>query len=218
MLIEHQGKRPSIHPTAYVAPTAVVSGDVSIGEECRILHGAILTSEGAPLSIGNHCIIMEHAVIRGAGGKKRSFPVSIGDYTLVGPHSYLVGCTIEDMCFIATGALIFNNAHLKRNCTVTLQGIVHIGTTLEEGQHVPLQHIAIGTPANIFRPGDTEAMMEALRKEGFRQVVLGMDIQGRSGEEAQEEVRKGWDRYIAALAAHRTDVILASQLLLANYV
>ncbi len=91
MLIEHRGKRPTIHPTAYIAPSAVISGDVEIGAESRILHGAIITSEGAPISIGKHCIVMEHAVIRGAGEKTRSFPVSIGDETLIGPHTYLVG-------------------------------------------------------------------------------------------------------------------------------
>jgi carbonic anhydrase/acetyltransferase-like protein (isoleucine patch superfamily) len=209
MLIEHQGKRPRIHPTAYVAPTAVISGDVEIGEESRILHGAVLTSEGAPITIGKNCIVMEYAVIRGAGGKARSFPASIGDHTLVGPHSYLVGCTIEEMCFIATGSLVFNNAHIKRGCTVTLQGIVHIGTTLEEGQHVPLQHVAIGAPATIFRPGDTEAMMVVLRGQNFGPTVFGMTTYGRTETGDQEEqYRKGVERYIAALGAHRVDKIL----------
>jgi carbonic anhydrase/acetyltransferase-like protein (isoleucine patch superfamily) len=65
MLIEHQGKRPTIHPTAYVAPSAVISGEVEIGAESRILHGAILTSEGAPISsrVDPLCFIATGAVI-----------------------------------------------------------------------------------------------------------------------------------------------------------
>jgi uncharacterized protein len=48
MIVEHRGKRPNIHPTAYIAPNAVVSGDVTIGPDSRVLYGAVLTSEGAP--------------------------------------------------------------------------------------------------------------------------------------------------------------------------
>jgi carbonic anhydrase/acetyltransferase-like protein (isoleucine patch superfamily) len=202
---EHQGKRPRIHPEAYVAPTAVISGDVEIGEGSRILHGAVITSEGAPVVIGSHCVIMEHAVIRGAGGRARSFPASIGDYSLVGPHAYLVGCRVEDRCFIATGSIVFNGAHLKRGCRVTLRGIVHIGTTLEEGQVVPLQHVAIGTPATIFPPGDTQAMMEALGELNFARMVFGVEREGRSSA----EITEGYvTRYTRGLAAHQQDVLL----------
>lgn len=208
MLIEYQGKQPRIHPTAYVAPTAVISGDVEVGAESRILHGAVITAEGASVCLGNHCVVMECAVIRGAGGRSRQFPASIGDYVLVGPHAYLVGCTIEDRCFIATAALIFNGAHIKRGCTVTLQGIVHIGTTLEEEMHVPLQHVAIGTPATIFQPGDTEAMMAALLRQGFAHTVFGINLDGKSEAEVKEEYAS---RYARALAAHRGDRVLPGE-------
>ena len=65
MLLDHRGKRPSIHDTAYVAPTAVVCGDVSIGEGSRILFGAVIVAEGGSVEIGDYCIVMENAVIRG---------------------------------------------------------------------------------------------------------------------------------------------------------
>ena len=67
MLIEHEGKRPQLAESAYVAPTAVVCGDVTVGEDARILFGAVLTAEGGPVVLGNRCIVMEHAVIRGRG-------------------------------------------------------------------------------------------------------------------------------------------------------
>lgn len=207
MLIEHQGKRPRIHPTAYVAPTAVISGDVEIGAETRILHYAVVTSEGAPVMIGSNCVVMEHAVVRGAGGRSRSFPATIGDYVLIGPHAYVVGCTIEDRCFIATGALIFNGAHIKRGCTVTLQGIVHVGTTLEAGTRVPLEHVAIGTPATIFRPDETEPMMAALGAQAFGRTVFGIETDGRPEVEIREEYAA---RYSRALASHLADVLIDS--------
>ncbi len=48
MLLEHQGKRPRIHESAYVAPTATICGDIVVGAESRVLFGAIITAEGGP--------------------------------------------------------------------------------------------------------------------------------------------------------------------------
>src|SRR5207302_2389746 len=103
----------------------------------------------------------------------------------------------------------FNGAHIKRGCTVTLQGIVHVGTTLEEGTHVPLQHVAIGTPATIFQPGDTDAMMTALRQQEFARTVFGIDLEGKSEAEVKEQYAS---RYARALAAHRTDLVLGDNI------
>lgn len=83
MLIEHCGRNPTIHPTALVAVNAVVSGDVTIGPECRILFGAILTAEGGPITLGSHVIVMENAVLRATA----RHPLRIGDHVLVGPRA-----------------------------------------------------------------------------------------------------------------------------------
>jgi len=50
MLIEHEGRRPQVHPSAYVAPTAVLSDDVRVGPACQVLFGAELTDDGGPAS------------------------------------------------------------------------------------------------------------------------------------------------------------------------
>lgn len=206
MLIEHRGKRPHVDPTAYVAPTAILSGDVTIGPESRVLHGAVITAERAPVTIGSRCVIMEYAVVRGAGGKARSFPTTIGDYTLVGPHAYVVGATVEGRCFLATGSCIFNAAHLKQGCTVTIQAIVHIGATLEEGTSVPLQHVAIGTPATIFAPSETEAMMAKLAEQEFSKQVFGLDAAGFSTSAELREAQLA--RYAHGLTAHLSDITI----------
>ena len=78
MIIEHRGAVPRIHRTAWIVPNAVISGDVEVGEETRVLYGAVLTSEGAPVKVGARCVIMEHAVIR--GGREPELPVSRGDW------------------------------------------------------------------------------------------------------------------------------------------
>src|SRR5918994_7710936 len=71
---EHLGARPRIHRDAVVAQTAVVSGDVTIGADCQLLHGAVVTSEGGPIILGENVIVMENAVIRGSAAN----PVHIG--------------------------------------------------------------------------------------------------------------------------------------------
>ena len=62
MLIEHEGRSPQVDPSAYVAPNAVLCGDVSVGPDCRILFGAVLSAEGGPVELGERCIVMENAV------------------------------------------------------------------------------------------------------------------------------------------------------------
>jgi hypothetical protein len=83
MLIEHRGSRPRVAPTAYVAPTAVVCGDVRLDEDVRVLFGAVISAEGGPVEVGSSSIVMEQAVVRGREGH----PTGIGSHLLVGPHA-----------------------------------------------------------------------------------------------------------------------------------
>ncbi len=142
MILEHSGKRPRIHASAYVAPNATICGDVTIGAESRVLFGAVLTAESGPVTIGEGCIIMENAVIRGVAHQ----PASLGDHVLVGPHAHLSGCRIEDDVFIATGACIFNGATIGPRATVRIRGIVHIQTRIPPDTVVPIGWVALGDP------------------------------------------------------------------------
>jgi gamma-carbonic anhydrase len=74
MLMEHEGRIPRIAESAWVAPTAVVCGDVAIGERCRVLHGAVLVDDGGPIELGEQVIVMEQAVVRAREGH----PVRVG--------------------------------------------------------------------------------------------------------------------------------------------
>ena len=64
MLIKHEGVSPTVDPSAWVAPNAVVCGDVRIGPGCRVMFGAQIVAEGGSIVIGRECIIMENAVLR----------------------------------------------------------------------------------------------------------------------------------------------------------
>lgn len=92
MILANGTKRPKIHSSAYVAPTATVFGEVTIGQGCAILHGAMVIAEGSPVAIGNDCVVMENAVVKSAG----TFGVKIGDECLIGPHASVIGVTLPN--------------------------------------------------------------------------------------------------------------------------
>jgi hypothetical protein len=99
-----------VDPTAYVAPTAVLCGDVHLGAESRVLFGAVLTAEDGRIDVGARCVIMENALVRG----RASSPVVVGDDVLIGPHVHVNGATVGDGCFLATGSSVFPNSRLNR--------------------------------------------------------------------------------------------------------
>ena len=201
MHIEHQGKSPTIDPTAWVAPNAVICGDVRIGAESRVSFGAVISAEGGPVEIGDHCIIMENAVIRGTG----PYPARLGDHVLVGPHAHLSGCTVEDHVFVATGASIFTGARLGRETVVRINGVVHIKASVAAGTVVPIGWVAIGDPAEVLPPENDKRITELLLEAHFARTVFGIDSQDRAV--VMPELTR---RYSKALARHLDDRVLDS--------
>ena len=108
-LITHRGHAPHVHPDAYIAPTAVLCGDVYIGAGARVLFGAVITAEDGHVRIGRRCVVMENSLVRGRG----AHPAEVGDDVLIGPHAHVNGATIGDGCFLATGCSLFPGARLE---------------------------------------------------------------------------------------------------------
>lgn len=203
MLIEHQGCRPSVDPTAYVAPTAVLCGDVHVGADTRILFGATLTAEGGPVRVGGRCIIMEGALIRGT----RRQPATIGDHVLVGPRAYLSGCEIGPEAFVATGASVFNGAVVEPRAEVRINAIVHVNTRVVEGQTVPIGWIAVGNPAELLPPESHDRIWEVQRTLDFPGTVFGL-VRPSPGTSYMKELTA---RYARALGAHRDDKVVGAE-------
>jgi gamma-carbonic anhydrase len=161
MLIEHRGKVPQVHPTAYVAPTAVVCGAVRIGADARVLFGAVLTAEDGEITVGDRTVVMENALVRGRAAN----PAVIGSDVLAGPHSHLNGTRVGDGAFLATGAALFPGSVVGEGAEVRIHGVVHVNSVLPPGATVPIGWVAVGDPAQIFPPGQHEqiwAIQEAL--------------------------------------------------------
>ena len=199
MVITHQGKTPQIDASAYVAPNAVICGDVSIGANCRIMFGAQVIAEGGSISVGAECIVMENAVLRSS----TRHSLAIGNNCLVGPNAHVVGCRIEDEVFIATGAAIFHGATLGRGSEVRVNGVVHLKTNLPPGATVPIGWVAVGDPAAILPPEQHERIWEIQKPLNFPLTVYGLD-------RSEADMAKITRRVAAALADHRHDEIVTS--------
>ena len=200
MLIEHGSERPSVDVSAWVAPTAVLSGNVEVGAGSRVLHGAVVTSEGGPVRIGSHCVVMENAVIRGS----RRHPVRIGDHVLVGPRAYLTGCTVEERVFLATGATVFNGAVVERGAEVRINGVVHLKSRVPAGAIVPIGWVAVGDPAEILSPDEHDRIWAIQEPLNFPREVFGLD----RGDDQAAMIGALTERYALALGRHIDDEIL----------
>lgn len=199
MLIEHLGNRPRIDPSAYVAPNAVVSGDVVVGAESRVLFGAVLTSEGGPVELGRQAIVMEGALIRGREGH----PARIGDNVIVGPNAHVNGAVVEENAFIATGASIFPGARVGAGAEVRIGGVVHVNTRLLRDGLVPIGWIAVGDPAEVFSPDQLERIWEIQEGLDFPRTMFGLP-RGPAAEMMSEATR----RYAQTFGRHRDDRVI----------
>jgi carbonic anhydrase/acetyltransferase-like protein (isoleucine patch superfamily) len=170
MLIEHEGAAPRVHPSAYIAPNAVLCGDVEVGADCRILFGAVLTAEDGPVRLGERCIVMENAVLRG----RAAHPVRLGERVLVGPHAHVNGAQVGDEAFIATGASLFPGSTVGAGAELRINAVLHVNSALPAGAEVPIGWIAVGDPAAMFPPTAHDEIWEIQRTLDFAGTVTGL--------------------------------------------
>ena len=159
-----------IDPTAWVAPTAVITGDVTIGPRSRVLHLAVVNGDLGPVTIGSEVIVMEHALLRG----RADHPMVIGDAVLVGPHTHLNGTTIEDEVFIATGVSMFPGSRAGTRCELRINSVVHVNSVLEPDTVLPIGWIAAGQPAQLFSPDRHDELWAVQEPLDFPGTVYGV--------------------------------------------
>lgn len=198
MLISHNGNSPNVDPDAWVAPNAVVCGDVRVGPGCRILYGAQVIAESGTITIGRECIVMENAVLRSSA----RHPLSIGNNCLVGPNAHVVGCTVENEVFIATGAAVFHAARLGEGSEVRVNGVVHLKSRLGAGETVPIGWVAVGDPAQVLPADEHERIWTIQQPLNFPLEVYGF-------ERAEATMQKITRRLAEKLGSHAADETIA---------
>jgi carbonic anhydrase/acetyltransferase-like protein (isoleucine patch superfamily) len=196
VIVEHRGKAPQVDESAYVAPTAVLCGDVRVGPDARVLFGPVVSAEDGRVEIGARCVVMEHALLRA----RAAHPVVLGADVLVGPHAHVNGSVVEEGAFLATGAALFPGARVGRGAEVRINGVVHVNTMLEDDAVVPIGWIAVGDPAAIHPPD---------RHEQIWAVQEGLDFPGTVyGLSRDATARERMERQAAWFGAHRDDRVV----------
>jgi carbonic anhydrase/acetyltransferase-like protein (isoleucine patch superfamily) len=135
---------PTVHPTAFIAPTAAVMGDVVLEEESSVWYAAVLRGDMAPIRIGAQTNIQDGSVVHVDEG----FPCTVGRRVGIGHRVILHGCTVEDECLVGMGSIVLNGARIGRG------SVIAAGAVVPEGMQVPPGSLVMGVPGRIVRPVD----------------------------------------------------------------
>ncbi len=152
MIIEYEGITPNIHSSVFVAPGAMIIGDVKIGEESTVWFNCVLRGDLEPIHIGCRTNIQDGSVIH----MDKEIPCLIGDDVTVGHGAILHSCAIGNEALIGMGAILLTG------CKIGERAIVAAGTLVREGQEIPPGTIAMGVPAQVRREA-TEAEFQRVR-------------------------------------------------------
>jgi gamma-carbonic anhydrase len=195
MLVEHRGRRPVVHESAWVAPTAVLCGDVHVGEDARIMWNAVVSAEDGRVEIGDRCVVMEHALVRG----RTTHPVVVGDDVLIGPYAHVNGAAIGREAFVATRAALFPGSTVGVRAEVRIGAVVHVNSSVADGAVVPIGWVAVGDER--FPPERHDEIWAIQRELDFPGTVYGEP----RGDDLMARVMP---RQTAWLGAHRDDRVL----------
>ncbi|GIH52449.1 hypothetical protein Mro03_76280 [Microbispora rosea subsp. rosea] len=201
--IRHRGHEPQVHPTAYVAPTATLVGDVRVGPRARVMYGAVLDAEGSRIEVGEAAVICENAVLRGSAVAGDQ-PVLVGDHVFVGPHATLLGCEVGRCVYVATTATVLQRARLGAGSVVAVGALVHARTVLPDEYFVPPHTVALDAPVRLLAPGDP-GLAEAVGRVGFAQVAFGVDAEWTDRISRYEQVA---EVRVAEFGTHADDEVL----------
>ena len=171
-LDKYLSRKPQIDPTAWIAPSADVMGDVRIGPRSCVLYQCVMRGDIEKIIIGEGSNIQDGSVIHLAD----DLPVIIGDYVTVGHNAMIHACTIEDECLIGMSSTILDGAVIGR------RSIVAAGAVVPPGMIVPPGSMVMGVPGKL-RPL-AEERQEGLRYWAEKYIAVAAAHRERFGEKA----------------------------------
>lgn len=138
----YSNKEPTIDPTVYLGPGAVVTGDVTMGADASVWPGAVIRGDSSSIAIGACSNIQDNCVLHADPGN----PLTIGENVTVGHACILHGCTVRDGVLVGMGSIVLDGAVLEAGCMIGAGSLVTGGTV------VPAGMLAFGRPARAVRP------------------------------------------------------------------
>ncbi len=157
----HLGKTPSIHKTAFVAPGAVVVGDVTLHEWASVWYGAILRGDIHRIEIGPASNLQDGTIVHLADEQG----VVVGEYVTCGHRVTLHACTVGNEVLVGMGATIMDGAAVGDRCIIGAHALVTPGTRIPPGS------LVLGMPARVVRSLD-DAEQRALRARAEKYVEV----------------------------------------------
>lgn len=152
MIYEYKGKRPRIGADVFIAPGAVLIGDIEIGDRASVWYNTVVRADSAPIRIGRNSNIQDNCTLHVDEGK----PLIIGENVTVGHNAVVHGCTVEDHCLLGIHSTTLSGAIIRRGSIVGSNAVV--GENKEIG---PLQ-LVVGVPARVQKEFD-ESIIEILQ-------------------------------------------------------
>jgi carbonic anhydrase/acetyltransferase-like protein (isoleucine patch superfamily) len=174
--VRHRGHAPVVDPSAHVARSAELIGQITVGPRARVMSGAVLDAEGSRVDVGECAIVCEHAVLRATALGDEDHPVAVGEHAFVSPHATLLGCRVESATYVATGATVLHGARVEAGAVVAVGALVHGGTVLPSGFFLAPGMVAIGHPVVTYAPGDP-SLPEAIKEVGFAARAFGVSTE-----------------------------------------
>lgn len=152
MEFELGGKRPRVHPDAFIAPTAVLIGDVEVDAGASVWFGAVLRGDQSAIRIGEGANVQDNAVIHCA----ENLPTVVEKNATVGHAATLEGCVVGEGALVGMGATMLQRSRLGAG------SVLAAGAVLAEGHHIPNGHLAAGVPAVVKKQLDGSSQNWAL--------------------------------------------------------
>ncbi|MBW8268920.1 gamma carbonic anhydrase family protein [Caldovatus aquaticus] len=141
-LLPFEGRRPRVHPGAFVAPTAVLIGDVEIAEGASVWYHCVLRGDTNFIRVGRGSNIQDGTIVHVAAGR---FPTLIGAEVTIGHAAIVHACTLQDRAFVAMGATVLDGAVIEEG------GVLAAGGLLPAGKRIGPGELWMGAPARLVR-------------------------------------------------------------------
>jgi carbonic anhydrase/acetyltransferase-like protein (isoleucine patch superfamily) len=142
MISTINGKTPVVAPDAWVAPGAMVLGEVELGPRASVWYGAVLRADLTYIRVGARTNIQDGAILHVEAGLEGA---NIGDDVIVGHRALIHAAQVEQWALIGMGAILLNG------CSVREGAVVGAGALVPPGKEIPPYHLALGSPAQVVR-------------------------------------------------------------------
>jgi carbonic anhydrase/acetyltransferase-like protein (isoleucine patch superfamily) len=169
----YKGKYPTIGPGCYIAPTAVLIGDVTVEDGASVWFGCVLRGDVSPIMVGARSNVQDNTVIHGVAG----CPTIIGEDVTVGHSAVIHAATVGDRVLVGMGAVLLSR------CRIGSDTIVGARALVTEGVEIPPGSLAVGMPARARRPL-TDEEREHIMVSARHYIEYAAQYQAESGPKA----------------------------------